>query len=139
MRPSIRTSFWHEKIPISQTVVLVAEDDKGKAVGFVYAGDAIEGRDIEFRSGSVDGYDCEIYALHCHPSVHGKGIGRKLMAAVAKHFVERNYHALMLWAYRDNTYRRFYEKIGGTLLAEGIFEGFADVGYGWMLESLVDL
>jgi hypothetical protein len=38
----------------------------------------------------------------------------------------------MLWAFRDNAYRRIYEKLGGVLFAEGVDEGHPDVAYGWM-------
>ncbi len=37
----------------------------------------------------------------------------------------------MLWAYSDNAYRKFYEKIGGHLIAESIDDGIPDVAYGW--------
>ena len=37
----------------------------------------------------------------------------------------------MLWAFRDNDYRRFYERLGGTQVAEGIDDGVPDVAYGW--------
>ena len=61
----------------------------------------------------------------------GKGLGRALIAASAAHWAASGRHALMLWAYSDNAYRKFYEKIGGELIAEGIDEGVPDVAYGW--------
>ena len=42
----------------------------------------------------------------------------------------------MLWAYRDNAYRKFYEKIGGQILAEGFDDDIPDVAYGWPLVAL---
>jgi hypothetical protein len=58
------------------------------------------------------------------------------MAETAVEFRERGRTALMLWAYRDNTYRRFYEKIGGQILAEGFDDDVPDVAYGWLLVKL---
>ena len=39
--------------------------------------------------------------------------------------------ALVLWAYTDNAYRPFYDKLGGEVVADGLDEGVADVAYGW--------
>jgi GNAT superfamily N-acetyltransferase len=63
--------------------------------------------------------------------VQGKGLGRALISASAAHWAAAGKSALMLWAYSDNAYRKFYEKIGGELIAEGIDDGIPDVAYGW--------
>jgi GNAT superfamily N-acetyltransferase len=133
-QPERRVPFWQERIAEPTCVVLIAEDDAGKAQGFVYAGDVL---DHDIRTGGLAGYDCEIYSLHCRLDVQGKGLGRLLMAETAVEFRERGRTALMLWAYRDNAYRRFYEKIGGTILAEGFDDGIPDVAYGWPLVKLI--
>jgi ribosomal protein S18 acetylase RimI-like enzyme len=133
--PERRIAFWQARIADPNDVVLIAEDDHAKAQGFVYAGDVL-GHDI--RKGSLAGFDCEIYSLHCRKDVQGRGLGRLLMAATARAFESKGRAALMLWAYRDNAYRRFYEKIGGEIIAEGFDDDIPDVAYGWRApQSLV--
>lgn len=134
--PERRIPFWQARIAEPSYVVLVAEDATGRAQGFVYAGDVLE---HDIRTGGLAGYDCEIYSLHCRLEMQGKGLGRLLMAETAHAFRERGRTALMLWAYRDNAYRKFYEKIGGTILAEGFDDDIPDVAYGWPLLKLTAL
>jgi len=126
--PERRIPFWQGRIADPSDVVLMAHDEAGKAQGFVYAGDVLE---HDIRTGSLAGFDCEIYSLHCRKEVQGKGLGRLLMAETARTFQQRGRKALMLWAYRDNSYRRFYEKIGGEVIAEGFDDDIPDVAYGW--------
>jgi GNAT superfamily N-acetyltransferase len=135
-QPERRISFWQERIADPKYVVLIAEDETGKPQGFVYAGDVLA---HDIRTGGLTGYDCEIYSLHCLLDVQGKGLGRLLMAETAYTFRERGRTALMLWAYRDNAYRRFYEKIGGQIMAEGFDDDIPDVAYGWPLVKLITL
>ena len=135
-QPERRIPFWQERIADPKNVVLIAEDETGKPQGFVYAGDVL---DHDVRTGGLTGYDCEIYSVHCRLEVQGRGLGRQLMAETAVEFRERGRTALMLWAYRDNAYRRFYEKIGGQILAEGFDDDIPDVAYGWLLTKLINL
>jgi GNAT superfamily N-acetyltransferase len=134
--PECRIPFWQARTADPNDVVLIAEDEAGKAQGFVYAGDVL---DHDIRKGRLDGFDCEIYSLHCRKEVQGRGLGRLLMAETARAFQDRGRKALMLWAYRDNAYRRFYEKIGGELIAEGYDDDIPDVAYGWPLAKLITL
>lgn len=135
-QPDRRIPFWQERIAELTCVVLVAEDEAGKVQGFVYAGDVLP---HDIRTGGLTGYDCEIYSIHCRLDAQGKGLGRQLMAETAIEFRERGRTALMLWAYRDNAYRRFYEKVGGQIIAEGFDDDIPDVAYGWLLTKLMDL
>jgi hypothetical protein len=72
-QPERRIPFWQERIADPKCVVLIAEDEAGKAQGFVYAGDML---DHDIRTGGLTGYDCEIYSLHCRLDVQGRGLGR---------------------------------------------------------------
>jgi ribosomal protein S18 acetylase RimI-like enzyme len=131
--PERRLPFWQARIADPKDVVLIAEDQAGKAQGFVYAGDVL---DHDVRTGTLAGFDCEIYSLHCRKDVQSRGLGRLLMAATACAFQSRDRTALVLWAYRDNIYRKFYEKIGGEVVAEGFDDDIPDVAYGWPLAIL---
>lgn len=135
-QPERRVPFWQARIAEPQYLVLVAEDGAGTVQGFVYGGDVLA---HDLRVGSLAGYDCEIYSLHCRLEMQGRGLGRLLMAEAAYAFRERGRTALMLWAYRDNAYRRFYDKIGGQIIAEGFDEDIPDIAYGWPLVRLMEL
>ncbi len=126
--PERRIPFWQARIGDPNGVVLIAEDAASKAQGFVHGGD-VKPHDI--RKGSLAGFDCEIYSLHCRRDMQGKGLGRLLMAATARAFRQRGRTALMLWAYRGNAYRKFYEKLGGEIVAEGFDDDIPDFAYGW--------
>jgi GNAT superfamily N-acetyltransferase len=134
--PERRIPFWQERIADLKDLVLIAEDEAGTALGFAHGGDVLK---HDIRVGGLTGYDCEIYSLHCRLDMQGKGLGRMLMGETAYVFRERGRTALMLWAYRDNQYRRFYEKIGGTVIAEGFDDDIPDVAYGWPLVKLITL
>ena len=55
--------------------------------------------------------------LHVAPDLHGRGLGRALIAAAADWVMgERPGSGLHLWVYSRNTpARRFYERLGGQL------------------------
>ena len=135
-QPERRVAFWQQRIADPGDLVLIAEDERGDAQGFMHGGPALE---HDIRSGSLAGYDCEIYSLHCRQRVHGQGLGRLLMAETARRFRERGGSALVLWAFRDNAYRAFYERVGGTVAAEGFDGDIPDVAYGWPLAGLINL
>lgn len=127
MQPEKRLPLWQGWLSDPKKLILVGS--VGDEIDGFLLGGSVKQHDI--RKGSLNGFDCEIYSLHCRAEVQGKGLGRALIAAAAAHWAARGKHALMLWAYSDNAYRKFYEKIGGELVAEGIDEGIPDVAYGW--------
>lgn len=135
-QPERRIGFWEAHIADPRDLVLIAEDESSQPQGFVHGGDVQE---HDIRVGGLTGYDCEIYSLHCRLDVQGRGLGRMLMAETARTFREHGRTALMLWAYRDNPYRKFYEKIGGEIIAEGFDDHIPDVAYGWLLTRLITL
>ena len=122
--PEKRVAFWQERIADADDLVLIAEDDDGAAQGFVHGGRVLE---HDTRTGSLLDYDCEIYSLHSRQRVHGQGLGRQLMAETARLFQEQGRRALVLWAFRDNPFRAFYERTGGALIAEGFDGDIPDV------------
>lgn len=130
--PDRRVAFWTARIDNADDLVLVVEDATG-TVGFMHGGRVLE---HDIRKGDVAGYDCEIYSLHCRQAVHGQGVGRLLMAETARAFAQRGCRALLLWAFRDNPYRAFYERAGGTVIAEGFDGDIPDMAYGWRIGAL---
>ena len=126
--PERRIPLWWDWLADRSNMILVATAQDGVIQGFVYGGKV---KPHEILSGSLDGFDCEIYSLHTAEAVQGRGLGRALIADAAKRWRDMGRRALMLWAYRDNPFRGFYERIGGAPIAEGLDDGIPDVAYGW--------
>ncbi len=83
----------------------------------------------------VPGYAGEVYTLYLLDAFHGRGLGRRLMAALAGHLVSVDCASGVVWVLRDNPSRWFYERLGGQRLTEQtICLGKAllpEVAYGW--------
>lgn len=81
-------------------------------------------------------YRAELLGLYLLPAMQRRGLGRRLLAAVAADFRRRGEPALLLWALAANdNARRFYAHLGGqevrqrdTLLC-GL--PVPEVAYGW--------
>jgi len=105
---------------------LVAEQDR-RLIGF--------GHCSRQRDASLP-FAGEFCAVYVQPEMQRRGTGRALMQAMARFLVSRGITAASLWVMRDNRgARRFYEIIGGRLVAEkGEARGgvtIAEVAYGW--------
>jgi ribosomal protein S18 acetylase RimI-like enzyme len=135
MQPAKRLPLWQDWLSDPKKLILVGSVGAG-IDGFVLGGPV---KDHEITEGHLGGFDCEIYSLHCRAETQGKGLGRALISAAAAHWGTEGRQALMLWAYADNAYRKFYERIGGEIIAQGIDDGIPDVAYGWRdLAKLID-
>jgi len=112
--------------PEGQTRLFVAENECGEVVGFACGG--------PLREPLLE-YDGELYAIYVLKAYQGQGIGRALVAAVAGDLLSRGYRSLVIWVLRDNPYRRFYEALGGQVIAEKTIQiggaELVEVGYGW--------
>jgi GNAT superfamily N-acetyltransferase len=123
-----RVAFWQERIADPTRLVLVGTTPGNALMGVVYGGAVLP---HELTSGRIDDFDSELYILHCRQEVQGKGLGRQLTAALARHFQRQGAGSLFLWAFTANDFRSFYDRLGGEIIAEGIDEGHPDVAYGW--------
>lgn len=106
--------------------VLVAERD-GAIVGFASGGPE--------RSGNT-AFPGELEAIYLLAEAQGGGIGRKLVAAVARELALRGWNAMLLWVLEGNSSARaFYERLGGwPLLRQPVTIGgdaFDEIAYGW--------
>jgi ribosomal protein S18 acetylase RimI-like enzyme len=104
-------------------VLLVAETGAGEIVGYAL------GR----AKGDIAPYDSELVALHVRCPHQRQGIGRQLVAAMARSLQQRGCASLMLWVLQENRARGFYERLGGQLLDESKQSGAGplEVAYGW--------
>lgn len=88
----------------------------------------------KFRAG-------EIFTLYVQSDEQGQGIGRRLMATMARRIMLAGHDKAMVWCLRDNPARWFYERMGGHPLAERTicFAGrnLIEIAYGW--DDLVTL
>lgn len=123
-----REEMWRRNLtnPERKSVLLVAEDEAGKIVGFAVGG---PGRDEH------PDYDAELYAIYLFQETQGQGIGRQLMSALAGYLVEQGYKAWLIWVLRDNPSRGFYERTGGQYVTEKTIEiggaALPEIAYGW--------
>jgi ribosomal protein S18 acetylase RimI-like enzyme len=113
--------------PQPHECIVVAEDAHGVVVGLAMGGPA--------RGDAPDGAG-EVYVLYVLPEHHGRGCGRRLVQAVASHLSACGMQSLRIACLAANTpARRFYERIGGRVVAERLFEDngilLAEVVYGW--------
>jgi ribosomal protein S18 acetylase RimI-like enzyme len=111
----------------SQECIYVAEEPGTGLVGLVMCGPAKT--DLLPQSG-------EIYALYVRASHQRRGLGQRLIQAVAAHQAQLGISALQIGCLAANVpARRFYESLGGRLVDQRLFdeEGIMlpEVVYGW--------
>jgi len=111
------------------TEIYVAED-QGHLVGFGSCG---RQRDESLMESGFSGGIGAIYVLQSHQH---QGIGRSIMGLMARALLEAGRRAASLWVLRDNLVaRRFYERLGGTVVGEKKDETpdliLVELAYGW--------
>jgi len=107
--------------------VAIQED---RIVGFGSCGAQ---RDEAFAGRGFGGEIGALYVLRAHQA---RGVGRALMAALARALANRGHDAVSLWVLRDNVRARgFYEALGGAVIGEKIDRQpdatLIDLAYGW--------
>ncbi len=60
----------------------------------------------------------EIETLYVLDDFRERGIGRRLMRALAAHLAETGCRSVFVWVLRDNPSRWFYQRLGGRPVAE---------------------
>lgn len=110
----------------SQAIALVAEHKSGEIIAFIMAGKNRR-QDLAYRG--------EIYNLHVAPAYQHQGIGGFLVYRVSEFFKQRNWNTMLVWVLEQNPSCRFYEKLGGCVIAHDTDEylGFVApvIAYGW--------
>lgn len=120
-----RTSRWSDVLHQSEQITFVVKI-AGQVVGFAKGGPGRDQR-TDFQS--------ELYALYVLPRWHRKGIGRKLVANIARWLLDSGFNSMLVWTLADNPHRGFYESLGGRLVGEKEIEigqqKLLEVAYGW--------
>jgi len=124
-----RETMWGGAFGEGSTTFLVVAEDHGKIAGFAAGGAARK------DAPEAQAYGGELYAVYMLESYQRRGLGRRLVAAVAEELVHREHSNMITWVLEDNAACRFYERIGGELLGSKTVE-IADmslraVAYGW--------
>jgi ribosomal protein S18 acetylase RimI-like enzyme len=98
----------------------VIEDDNGELVGFAKGTP---------HDGGVPGYAGELNKIYLLQRVQRQGLGRRMLCAIARRFMERGVTSMLLFGEATNPSNGFYEAFGAERLysATGEFNG----GYGW--------
>lgn len=96
-------------------------------------------------SGGVDRlgiYDCELVAIYVLPDHQKKGYGKLLFEKLIEEYKKNSFKSMIIWTFKDNKDRKFYEILGGTLSEEKsyTFSGseVAIVGYTWQDINKID-
>lgn len=112
----------------------VAHTQVGQIVGITTGGVIRE---------AVGSFDGELYGLYLLKEYQGFGIGRRLVQRVVQYLRSQGFHSMMLWVLKENPTCRFYEHLGGRLVAEKTIElggkVLDEVGYGWDDLSLLSV
>lgn len=107
----VRIAQWTAAVRQSDRVTLVACDASGTIEGFASA--------LSLDSGASS-FDSYLQTLYLMPDARGHGLGRRLLAAMARTLMERGSSNMVLRTLRLNPARRFYERLGARLVPEGI-------------------
>lgn len=131
-----RAALWEESLskPSGIDFLFVAEDASGEVVGFVGGGHAQDG---------IKGFEGELRVMYILETYQGNGIGRRLFYQVVARLIEMDIYSMLAWALKDNPYRKFYEKLGGEIISDRLYERdgryYPAIGYGWKdIRQLVD-
>jgi ribosomal protein S18 acetylase RimI-like enzyme len=77
----------------------------------------------------------EVFTLYVRPEFQERGIGRQLLSAAFAALAERDSDRAVVWVLRDNASRFFYERMGGSGIAERRERiggrDLDEVAYGW--------
>jgi GNAT superfamily N-acetyltransferase len=123
-----RAQNWRESLAdwAGREFTLVAENDQRAIVGFATGGPEREGNAV---------YRGELRAIYLLADSRRIGIGRRLVAGVAKGLFDAGFDSMLVWVLSDNPSRRFYEMLGGKFVTEKVVEiggvRLIEVAYGW--------
>ena len=101
-------------------VALEGMGDAGEILAFASGGPPL--RDNVIVEGNTDAYTAQVYTIYVRPGRYGGGIGTRLLGALARRLAEAGHANLHLWALELNPFRRFYPKLGGSVVARGVWE-----------------
>lgn len=109
--PDAREPLWREVVP--RGGVHVADDAQEGLVGFV---------SVDASREPLPGFTGELYALYLLAHRQRGGLGRRLVAAGARHLLAQGHRGMLLWVIAANPAVRFYERLGGMRVGARVDE-----------------
>jgi GNAT superfamily N-acetyltransferase len=114
----------------ARSMAIFVAVNEGRIVGIGGCGPQ---RDEALAKSGFTGEFGMIYVLRSH---QGRGLGRSIMASLARSLAKLGHDKASLWVFRENEgARRFYERLGGAIVGEkaGERDGtlLVDLAYGW--------
>ncbi len=86
------------------------------------------------RSGQL-GCDCELYAVYLLPAAQRRGLGTLLVNRLVAALLSSGFHSMAVWVLARNPSVKFYEALGGKIIAERQLEregeSFREIAYAW--------
>lgn len=121
---------WRDWLSAKPQLLYVAVAESQEVIGYALG---------QHSADELAPYESELVALHVGKRFQGKGIGRRLFAAVSEELAAHGRRSLFLWMLADNPARGFYEKLGGKYVGEKAWQNNAyfgtkisEVAYGWL-------
>jgi ribosomal protein S18 acetylase RimI-like enzyme len=118
-----RERQWREwlQVPDVSRSCFVAEGSDGALVGFA--------RGVPYDHPDHGDFAGELNKIYVLRAYHRRGLGRRLLGHVARHFLDQSISSMLLFGDARNPSNGFYEHLGAQKLfaANGEFHG----GYGW--------
>ena len=125
---SVREDTWRARLSEAGQghMIFVAETRANGVIGFASGGPELS---------ENPNYQGELYAIYILEEYQSLGVGRRLVSRVAETFLRLGTESMLVWVLADNLARGFYERLGGSLVAEktdniGGAE-LKEVAYGW--------
>jgi L-amino acid N-acyltransferase YncA len=128
LRVDQRVDLWRRVLVDhrDRQTVYVAESANDGVVGFASAGPCAD-ETLDF--------DQQISAIYLLADFQGRGLGRRLVAAVASDLASQGARSLCLWVLAANPSRGFYERLGGRAIGAKPIEfggvPLEEIAYGW--------
>jgi GNAT superfamily N-acetyltransferase len=63
-------------------------------------------------------FQSELFGIYVLYDYQKKGLGQEMMKELAAWLLVKGHSSMLVWIMRENPYRRFYEKLGGSLLEQ---------------------
>ena len=130
-----RISFWQSAFSLNNSysqIWCAVKDDK--IIGFAHFGLA-PNKHPKFKG--------ELRDIHVLSEYRGKGIGEKLFYKGIDFLIDKNIKSLIVWVFSGNSYRKFYEKMGGKIAYKDNWPFFGlnldTVSYGWNNLPLLEI
>ena len=123
----LKTEGWRTLLAREAGSVLVATTGAGRLVGFCHVG---PNRAEPRRFGG------EVHAIYLLEEMRRRGLGRELFARGADSLRSAGLESFLVWVLALNAgARRFYERLGGAMVAERPIEigggSYVEVAHGW--------